>query len=103
MTYYKHGDWNAVCDSCGFQFKASQLRKRWDGFMVCKDDWEARHPLDFIKTPRERISTPWARPTDGTENLGTSCTLEGRQARADYGTADCARVGITSIYTQLDF
>ena len=29
------GDWNAICDRCGFKFKASELKKTWDNLYVC--------------------------------------------------------------------
>lgn len=61
-NYYKDGDWNAICDGCGFKFKASTLRKRWDGFMVCKEDFEYRHPQDYIRGPRGERALPWTRP-----------------------------------------
>ena len=61
-NYYKPADWNAICDSCGFKFKASELQKRWDGFMVCKKDWEPRHIAEFIKAPRPAAPIPWSRP-----------------------------------------
>lgn len=50
---YKSGDWLAVCDVCKFQFYASELKKRWDGYLVCKKDYEARHPMDFLKVKAE--------------------------------------------------
>ena len=56
------GDWNAICDRCGFKFKASELRKTWDGWMVCGKDWEARHPQDFIRSRPDKQSVPWSRP-----------------------------------------
>lgn len=59
------GDWNATCDSCGLKYKASQLKKRWDGLMVCSLDWESRHPQDLLRIQREDISPPWVRPVDG--------------------------------------
>lgn len=62
MNYYKKGDWNAVCDVCGWKFKASQLMKRWDGAVVCKRDFEHRHPQDLIRVPHEDTSVPWSRP-----------------------------------------
>lgn len=61
-NYLKLGDWNALCDVCGFKFKASMLQKRWDGAMVCASDWETRHPQDFLRVRKERISVPWTRP-----------------------------------------
>ena len=60
--YLKIGDYNAICESCGFKYKASQLKKRWDGLMVCDADWEARHPLDFIRGRKEDMSVPWTSP-----------------------------------------
>ena len=48
------GDSNAICDVCGFKHKQSQLRKRWDGAMVCDKDWEHRHPQDMIR-PRPEV------------------------------------------------
>lgn len=62
-TYAKKGDWNAICDVCGFKFKASQLKERWDGLMVCKEDWERRHPSDYYKGPiGEESKVAWTRP-----------------------------------------
>lgn len=60
--YLKMGEWNAVCDLCGFKFKSSELRKRWDGLMADKLCYELRHPQDFLRVPKETISVPWARP-----------------------------------------
>lgn len=56
------GDSNSLCDCCGFKFKHSQLRKRWDGAMVCSKDWEPRHPQDSIKIRGERNNIRDARP-----------------------------------------
>jgi hypothetical protein len=55
------GDAKAVCDCCGFHFKQSQLKKRWDGAMVCKDDWEPQHPQDNIRPRTERNNVKDAR------------------------------------------
>jgi hypothetical protein len=56
------GNWNALCDSCGRKFKAFDLQKRWDGLMVCQEDFEQRHPQDLLKVQREKIAVPWSRP-----------------------------------------
>jgi hypothetical protein len=60
--YLELGNWNAICDVCGFKFKASELKRRWDGFMVCDKDFEQRHPQDLIRLKPDRQATPWARP-----------------------------------------
>lgn len=56
------GDTNGICDVCGFKFKGSQLRKRWDGAMTCTKDFELRHPQDSIKARTERNNVKDARP-----------------------------------------
>lgn len=61
-NYYKAGVINAICDRCGVKFKSDELRKTWDGFMVCKDDFEYRHPQELIRGPRPQVSQPWTRP-----------------------------------------
>lgn len=58
----KIGDWNAICDVCGFEYKASQLKKRWDGLMVCEKDFEHRHPSDLYRFTSREKSPPWTRP-----------------------------------------
>ena len=68
-SYLKLGDWNAICDVCGFEFKASKLRKRWDNLMVCKADFEHRHPMDFFKGHSDKQSVPWSR-SEGSDAAG---------------------------------
>lgn len=60
-NYYKHGEWNAYCDVCGFRFKSGQMRKRWDGMMVCDKDWEQDHPQKYLKVREDKQSVPWVR------------------------------------------
>lgn len=91
-TYLRLGDWNAICDVCGQKYKASQLYKRWDGLMVCKEDWEVRHPQDFIKPIKERNSVPWTRPRPEDIQIYL-CSLYGVNAVSGVGTSGCAISG----------
>lgn len=98
-TTLQLGNWNAICDVCGVKYKASQLKKRWDGLMVCEEDWESRHPQDFIRGHRESNQVPWTRPVVPDQfiqvtyaDTGT-CTATGMLGQADYGTAGCMIVG----------
>ncbi len=66
MAYVK-GQWNVICDRCGYKFKSGQIRKEWNGLRVCKGPstnncWEPRHPQDFVKGKADRQAPPWARP-----------------------------------------
>jgi len=65
---HTHGQWNVICDVCGFKFKSSDINERWDGLMVCADDYEKRHPADFFKVDPEDTSVPFVRhdTDDGT-------------------------------------
>ena len=65
MSYfsrYDKGDWKALCDVCGREYKASQLNKRWDGLMCCRQDWEPRQPQDFVRGVADPQLVPWTRP-----------------------------------------
>lgn len=61
-TYYKAGDNNAICDRCGFEYKASKLKKTWDGLWVCKKDFELRHPQEFLKGIADKQTVAVSRP-----------------------------------------
>jgi len=97
-NYLDLGNWNALCDSCGRKFKASQLLRRWDGLMVCKEDYETRHPSDFLRVQRERISVPWARPYPAADTfivVPYTCTPEGSRAISGIAVSGCAIAGNT--------
>lgn len=88
--YFKSGDWNAVCDVCGFRFKASQLKKRWDGLMVCAEDFEHRHPQELRKPIKETFQLPFRRPETDVL-IGPVCNIFTSQSKADWSAADCAQ------------
>ena len=96
QNWLSSGNWNALCDSCGRKFKASSLRQRWDGLMVCKEDYEVRHPQDFLRVQEEKISVPWARPYPEEDTFLFYCTLENGQGLSDIGVADCMRADYVS-------
>lgn len=60
--HYVHGDYRAVCDVCGQTYLASQMKMRWDNLFCCQEDWEVRHPLDFVRAIPDDMSVPIPRP-----------------------------------------
>lgn len=53
--------WRVICDRCGFKKWNHEVRKEWQGLLVCADTcWEPRHPQDFVtgKADRQVISDP---------------------------------------------
>lgn len=91
-TFWKDGDYSAICDVCGFKFKASKLKERWDGLKVCKEDWEVRHPQEFLRVIPESNKLNWTRP-EPEDTFVVICTLFNVQGIAGIGVAGCARAG----------
>lgn len=61
-NYFLSGQWNVICDVCSRKIKSGQAKQRWDGFIVCPDDFEYRHPQDFVKAKTDKITVPFTRP-----------------------------------------
>jgi hypothetical protein len=92
MSYkpgWKPGRWSAICDVCGFRFHSDQLYKRWDGLEVCRKDLEARHPMDFIRAFKEKITPDWVRP-EPSDTMQNVCYIWDSSGYADLASADCA-------------
>jgi len=64
---YIPGDNKVVCDACGRDGLASEMKKTWDGFYVHACHWEPRHPQDFVRAVRDdqtvKINRPDTEPT----------------------------------------
>jgi hypothetical protein len=73
--------YNVICDVCGFKYKNTEVRKRWDGLIVCEADYETRNILDFYKPKNDVHTLPFTRPETG-----------------DDGAFDIDAVGITGEY-----
>lgn len=84
---YKPGNWLAICDVCGFQFFADELEKRWDGYMVCRKDFETRHPQELLRSRAER-SIPWSRPEQADVFIGPDYSADSYYWAQDYTTPD---------------
>jgi hypothetical protein len=87
------GNWNALCDSCGRKFKAFDLQKRWDGLMVCQEDFEQRHPQDLLKVQREKITVPWSRPYAAEDSFITNFGLFDTALVSDNGDQNYVEPG----------
>jgi len=81
--------WKAICDRCGFEFYSFELKKEWQGLMVCHSCWEPRHPQDFVRAVSDEQAVPWSRP-EAPDTFVAVCYLEGLSCYADLAVADCA-------------
>tara|TARA_R110000868_G_scaffold272767_1_gene531995 strand:- start:76 stop:483 length:408 start_codon:yes stop_codon:yes gene_type:complete len=93
---WEAGSWIALCDACGKKFKANDLQKRWDGLMVCLEDFEQRQPQDFVRGSTDKIAVPWSRsePEDTYEAI---CTIEGITAFCGLAMAGCSLAGNNTV------
>ena len=76
--FLRKGDWNAICDRCGFKFKFSQLKLEWDGLYVCTANgcFENRQPQDYVKGVRDDMAVPVSRPDQPAVYLDTIIVTE---------------------------
>jgi hypothetical protein len=88
-NYLVLGQWNTLCDRCGFKFKNVSLKKEWTGLMVCEECFELRNQQDFIRIKPEKVAPPWVRPEPSDQFVSICYTWE-RSCYADLATADCA-------------
>ncbi len=73
--------------------------RRWDGLVVCKDDYESRHPSTLYNY-KGHVSVPDPIRKEPADTFVHVCDVISVQARAEYGTAGCATVG--TAYFDLD-
>jgi hypothetical protein len=95
VDHFIPGDWNAVCYECGRKRKASQLRRHWQGYWVCPEHWEARHPQDFVRGVPERATPPWVQPMPG-DSFTAVCEPNGLSAVPGFAQPGCATPGYLS-------
>ena len=80
MAY--RADFWRVCQVCGFQYRSSQTRKRWDGLWTCLPDFEERHPQDFVRGRKDNENVPEPRPEPITTYVGPLSTTLSAAASA---------------------
>lgn len=73
---YRAGDNWVVCDLCGFKYRRSEVRLRWDGAVVCHKDWEPRHPQEFVRGVKEKAGVDLARPDPEVITIDTPVTQD---------------------------
>ena len=87
-NYYVSGGWNVICDSCGKKIKASEAKQRWDGLIVCPEDFEMRQPQDFVKARQDKITVPFTRPRPTDDFIYTQGFFDGVSIMDDCGVVD---------------
>ena len=86
-TPFQSGKYAAICDVCGFRFYNDMLKKDWRSLMVCKQDYESRHPQDFIRGAGSAAPTPVP---------PLVCTANGTTSIVDFMVVGCVKIGFIS-------
>jgi len=68
-------DWRVICDVCGFEYWASEVRRQWDGLIVCREDFSERHPQELVRGKRDRQKVPFSRPEPADSFVGITHTV----------------------------
>lgn len=92
--YLDLGNWNAVCYSCGFKFKASELIRYWQGYYLCKTCWNPRQPQDFVRSIPDVQTPPWTQPRSVSYEY--FCSPTDQTCYAGTAVAGCAMAGFVS-------
>lgn len=79
---YVPGDFWRICDRCGFKKRASQTYKTWDGLYVCYEDFETRHPQDFVRGRKDHQNVTDPRPEPVANVIGPLTTSVSAAASA---------------------
>ena len=90
-TGYFPGDWLAACYQCGRERLASTMRKHWQGYWLCPEHWEPRHPQDFVRGVKDIQTVPWSQPQSDLQLY--VCGLNDRIAIPGYMLPGCALPG----------
>jgi hypothetical protein len=93
INKYISGDHWVECQVCGHVYRASFMRKRWDGAIVCLYDFEQRHPQDFVRGKTEDQSAKGLVNPE-TSDTFTSGFCTTRDAVAGEAVAGCAIAGM---------
>ena len=75
--YFEAGQWQVVCDRCGFEYKARQLRVQWNQLRCCSGPgtngcWEPRNVQEKVRGKSDREAPPWVRPAPPDIELTTN-------------------------------
>ena len=59
---YVHGAHNVICDRSGFKVKSTEVKREWNHSVVRREDFEKRHPQDYVRGVRDIQSVSNPRP-----------------------------------------
>lgn len=83
---YKAGDNWVECQVCGMDIYASEVKTRWDGVLVCPEDYETRHPQDFVRARKDKIAASVVSPSSEGTDVSPTLSDQGADTTVPSGT-----------------
>lgn len=79
----KGGHW-VICDRTGMAIRAEDAKEEWTGSIVAKEEWEPRHPQDYLRAREDNQSPKGLIRTEGSDVALTGLYVEGDYVDAGY-------------------
>src|SRR6185369_11139679 len=67
---YVPGLFKRICDRTGFTVMSNTTAEQWNGIVVRKRSFEARHPQEFVRGKGDKQTVPMPRPRQVGEFVG---------------------------------
>jgi hypothetical protein len=102
---YVHGAHNVICDRSGFKIKSTEVRKEWNNSVVRREDYEERHPQDFVRGVRDVQAVADPRPGASDSPTHSETTLDAAEVSGQTVLSVTATTNMTvgdSIMIELD-
>lgn len=87
---WRAGDHWVQCDRCASAIRSSDAMVTWDNLIVCPDDWEIRHPQDFVRGRADDIAAKEPRRSESGDIFVSTCSSSSVTGIA---IAGCAKAG----------
>ena len=90
---WESGNHWVECERCGSIIRSADAMETWDGLTVCPDDWETRHPQDFVRSRHESIAVSDPQQSES-EDVFVDQDCETRSGVAGFAVSGCAICGL---------
>ena len=101
MSKYATGKWAyGISDRSGFRYRLKDMRKEWNGLLVGKDEWEAKHPqLEPLRARPDPQALRNPRPDPESGHVYVSVGDNIFPPPVNQAKAMIGRVGIVTVIT----
>jgi hypothetical protein len=96
--------WKVVCQVCARVLLNTEAKLRWDGLVVCPNDWERKHEAlatglhkRFHRSAEGSLPKDAVHTGEPADTFLFVCDMMGAMGLSGYGTTECARASTYNI------